>query len=140
MFAAQVCARPQKVPSSEIPLEFLRIIYREQPGPPSQTAPRLLARKCLPTMGDGGGKNVQPQHRAELDGPIRRNFAEFFTRGQTIVGKIHINIFPRSMVFHRGDVSRLRTFTFESDVEKNIPPPDFGDFPDVSRLVKISPS
>ena len=56
------------------------------------------------------------QHRAELGGPIRRNFAEFFTREQPIVGKIHINIFPRSMVFHRGDISRTRTFTFESDV------------------------
>ena len=76
------------------------------------------------------------QHLAELGGPIRRNFAGFFTRGQPIVGKIHIDIFPRSMVFHRGDISLLRTFMFE----KNIPPPDFGDFPEVARLVKISPS
>ena len=56
------------------------------------------------------------QRRAELGGPIRRNFAGFFTRGQPIVGKIHINIFPRSMVFRHGDMSLLRTFMFESDV------------------------
>ncbi len=56
------------------------------------------------------------QHPSELGGPIRRNFAEFFAREQTIVGKIHIDIFPRSMVFHRGDISRSMTFTFESDV------------------------
>ena len=56
------------------------------------------------------------QHLAELGGPIRRNFAGFFTRGQPIVGKIHVDIFPRSMVFHRGDMNRAVTFTFESDV------------------------
>ena len=59
------------------------------------------------------------QHLAELGGPIRRNFAGFFTREQPIVGKIHVNIFPRSMVFHRGDMSLLRGIIFESDVEKN---------------------
>ena len=59
---------------------------------------------------------MQPQHRAELGGPIRRNFAGFFTREQPIVGKIPMNIFPRSMVFHRGDISRKWTFTFESHV------------------------
>ena len=67
-------------------------------------------------MGDGGGKNVQRQHGPELGGPIRRTFAEFFTREQPIVGKIHVDIFPRSMVFHRGDMNRTVTFTFESDV------------------------
>ena len=56
------------------------------------------------------------QHPSELGGPIRRNFAGFFTREQPIVGKMHIDISPRSMVFHRGDISRLRTFIFESDV------------------------
>ena len=56
------------------------------------------------------------QHPSELGGPIRRNFAEFFTREQTIVGKIPIDIFPRSMVFRRGDMSLLSIFTFESDV------------------------
>ena len=56
------------------------------------------------------------QHPSELGGPIRRNFAEFLTREQTIVGKIRINIFPRSMVFHRGDLDRLGSFHFESDV------------------------
>ncbi len=56
------------------------------------------------------------QHPSELGGPIRRNFAEFFTREQTIVGKIHINIFPMSMVFRRADISLLMTFMFESDI------------------------
>ena len=56
------------------------------------------------------------QHLAELGGPIRRNLADFFTRGQPIVGKIHRDIFPRSMVFRRADISRIMTFTFEADV------------------------
>ena len=56
------------------------------------------------------------QHLAELGGPIRRNFAEFFTREQPIVGKIHIDIFPRSMVFHRGDSERIVRIIFEFDV------------------------
>ena len=56
------------------------------------------------------------QHLAELGGPIRRSFVEFFAREQPKVGKIHIDISPRSMVFHRGDISRKWTFTFESDV------------------------
>ena len=54
--------------------------------------------------------------RAELGGPIRRNFAGFFTCGQPIVGKIHIDIFPRSVVFHRGDSERNIGFIFEFEV------------------------
>ena len=69
-----------------------------------------------PPRATGGGRNVVLQHTSELGGPIRRNFAEIFTRGQPIVGKIHIDIFPRSMVFHRGDMSLLRRIIFESDV------------------------
>ena len=59
---------------------------------------------------------MQPQHRVELGGPVRRNFAEFLTREQTIVGKIPIDIFPRSMVFHREDVNRKCRIIFEFDV------------------------